>query len=80
MSYAKLAAKIETVSWSDDPIPSSFGPGFDYLAALQKAEADKKKKEKEREKEKAKETEEADLNEKNKDEDQVKIRLVFCLV
>ncbi|XP_033647169.1 dynein regulatory complex subunit 6-like isoform X2 [Asterias rubens] len=72
-SYMKLAAKVETVRWNDDPVPSSFGPGFDYLAAMQKAEADKKKKDKEKEKEKAKGKGEGDMNEKNNaDEDNVK--------
>ena len=56
------------MKWNDDPVPSSFGPGFDYLAALQKADADKKRKEKE--KEKAKGKGEGDTNEKSKAEEE----------
>ncbi|XP_033124856.1 dynein regulatory complex subunit 6-like [Anneissia japonica] len=32
--YQKLAIKIQFVSWSDDPIPPNFGPGFDYLETI----------------------------------------------
>ncbi|XP_071961643.1 F-box and leucine-rich repeat protein 13-like [Antedon mediterranea] len=32
--YQKLSSKIQYVSWSDDPIPVNFGPGFDYLETL----------------------------------------------
>ena len=38
----KLSFKIQTVKWSDDPIPNNFGPGFDYLRILEEAEKKKK--------------------------------------
>ncbi|XP_071498794.1 F-box and leucine-rich repeat protein 13-like [Diadema antillarum] len=38
-TYQKLCTKIEKVLWSDDPIPSSFGPGMDYLNALSMCQA-----------------------------------------
>lgn len=33
-TYQKLCGKIQLVLWSDDPIPNSFGPGYEYLQLI----------------------------------------------